>query len=89
MVELEAAGPLSRVRWLVVYTCLAVALNCSELIELKCSNVTFKADNIVINVQPTRTDQYQEGPVHHAGGQLYALACKMMETYTCTFMWES
>lgn len=64
-------------------------LNCSELIELKCSNVTFKADNIVINVQPTRTDQYQEGPVHHAGGQLYALACKMMETYTCTFMWES
>ena len=60
----EATGPeppLSDVRllavWLVVF---AGFLHCNELIKLKCYDITFNAEGIVINVQSSKTDQYRE-----------------------------
>ncbi|KAL5496806.1 hypothetical protein EMCRGX_G013166 [Ephydatia muelleri] len=60
----EATGPephLSKVRLLAV--CLeafAGFLHCNELIKLKCSDITFNAEDMVINVQSSKTDQYRE-----------------------------
>ena len=36
-------------------------LHCNELIKLKCSDITFNAEDMVINVQSSKTDQYREG----------------------------
>ena len=35
-------------------------LHCNELIKLKCSDITFNAEGMVINVQSSKTDQYRE-----------------------------
>ena len=36
-------------------------LRCDELIKLKCSDTTIKAESMVINVASSKTDQYREG----------------------------
>ena len=60
----EATGPephLSKVRLLAI--CLeafAGFLHCNDLIKLKCSDITFNAEDMVINVQSSKTDQYRE-----------------------------
>ena len=61
----EAAGPdppLSEVRLLAV--CLVAFsgfLHCNELVKLKCSDITFNTEGMLINVQSSKTDQYREG----------------------------
>ena len=61
----EAAGPepsLSEVRLLAVcLVAFAGLLRCNELIKFKCSDITFNAEGMVINVQSSKTNQYQEG----------------------------
>ena len=61
----EAAGPdpsLTEVRLLAVcLVAFAGFLRCNELIKLKCSDITFNAEGMVINVQSSKTDQYREG----------------------------
>ncbi|KAL5496816.1 hypothetical protein EMCRGX_G013176 [Ephydatia muelleri] len=60
----EATGPeppLSDVRLLAVWlVAFAGFLHCNELIKLKCYDITFNAEGIVINVQSSKTDQYRE-----------------------------
>ncbi|KAL5496822.1 hypothetical protein EMCRGX_G013184 [Ephydatia muelleri] len=53
--------PLSDVRLLAVcFKAFAGFLHCNELIKLKCSDITFNAEGIVINVLSSETDQYRE-----------------------------
>ena len=53
--------PLSEVRLLAVcLVAFAGFLHCNELIKLKCSDITFNAEDMVINVQSSKTDQYRE-----------------------------
>ena len=61
----ESVGPdpsLTEVRLLAM--CLisfAGFLRCDELIKLKCSDITINAENMLINVASSKTDQYREG----------------------------
>ena len=61
----EAAGPtpsLSDVRLLAVcLVAFAGFLRCDELIKLKCKDVSFNEQGMVINIVSSKTDQYREG----------------------------
>ena len=36
-------------------------LHCNELVKLKCSDITFNTESMLINEQSSKTDQYWEG----------------------------
>ena len=61
----EAAGPtpsLSEVRLLAVcLVAFAGFLRCDELIKLRCKDVSFNEQGMVINIASSKTDQYREG----------------------------
>ena len=61
----EAAGPtpsLSDVRLLAVcLVAFAGFLRCDELIKLRCKDVSFNEQGMVINIMSSKTDQYREG----------------------------
>ena len=61
----EAAGPtpsLSDVRLLAVcFVAFAGFLRCDELIKLRCKDVSFNEQGMVINIVSSKTDQYREG----------------------------
>jgi integrase len=56
----EAAGPdpsLTEVRLLTVcLVAFAGFLRCNELIKLKCCDITFNAEGMVVNVESSKTD---------------------------------
>ena len=62
---MEAAGPdpsLAEIRLLAV--CLlafAVFMRCDELVKLKCDDITFNSESMVVRVQSSKTDQYLDG----------------------------
>ena len=52
----------SEVRLLAVcLVAFAGFLRCDELIKLKCRDVTFNDQGMVINIVSSKTDQYREG----------------------------
>ena len=61
----EAAGPvpsLTEIRLLAV--CLlafAGFMRCDELVKLKCDDITFNSESMVVRVQSYKTDQYRDG----------------------------
>ena len=61
----EAAGPdpsLTEIRLLAV--CLlafAGFMRCDELVKLKCDDITFNSESMVVRVQSSKTDQYRDG----------------------------
>ena len=61
----EAAGPspsLSDVRLLAVcLVAFAGFLRCDELIKLRCNDVSFNEQGMVITIVSSKTDQYREG----------------------------
>ena len=63
MVEAAGATPtLSDVRLLAVcLVAFAGFLRCDELIKLRCKDVSFNEQGMVINVVSSKTDQYREG----------------------------
>ena len=62
---MEAAEPdpsLAVIRLLVV--CLlafAGFMRCDELVKLKCDDITFNSESMVVRVQSSKTDQYLDG----------------------------
>ena len=57
-------------------------LHCNELIKLKCSDITFNAEDMVINVQSSKTNQYRECAslvIAHTGSVTCPVS--MMERY--------
>ena len=60
----EATGPeppLPEVRLLAACLVAFCFVCYNELIKLKCSDITFNAEDMVINVQSSKTDHYREG----------------------------
>ena len=61
----EAAGPapsLTEVRLLAVcLVAFAGFMRCDELIKLKCEDITFNTESMVIRIVSSKTDQYREG----------------------------
>ena len=61
----EVAGPdpsLTEIRLLAV--CLlafAGFMRCDELVKLKCDDITFNSESMVVRVQSSKTDQYRDG----------------------------
>ena len=62
---MEAAGPdpsLMEIRLMAV--CLlafAGFMRCDELVKLKCDDITFNSESMVVRVQSSKTDQYRDG----------------------------
>ena len=61
----EAAGPspsLTEVRLLAIcLVAFAGFLRCEELLKLRCADVAFNTEGMVINITSSKTDQYREG----------------------------
>ena len=61
----EAAGPspsLTEVRLLAIcLVAFAGFLRCEELLKLRCADVTFNTEGMVIHIASSKTDQYREG----------------------------
>ena len=61
----EAAGPslsLTEVRLLAIcLVAFAGFLRCEELLRLRCADVTFNTEGMVIHIASSKTDQYREG----------------------------
>ena len=84
MVEAAGAAPsLTEVRLLAVcLVAFAGFMRCDELIRLRCEDITFNAEGMMINIVSSKTDQYREGSslvIARTGG----LTCPvgMMEKY--------
>ena len=59
MVEAAGSDPsLTEVRLLAV--CLVAFMRCDELVKLKCADVTFNAEGMVVRIESNKTDQYLE-----------------------------
>ena len=58
-------------------------LHCNELIKLKCSDITFNAEDMVINVQSSKMDQYREcaSLYSHCTHWVSNIPVSMMERY--------
>ena len=63
MVEAAGSDPsLTEIRLLAV--CLlafAGFMRCDELVKLKCDEITFNSESMVVRVQSSKTDQYRDG----------------------------
>ena len=61
----EAAGPapsLTEVRLLAVcLVAFAGFMRCDELVKLKCEDITFNTESMVVRIVSSKTDQYREG----------------------------
>ncbi|KAL5497424.1 hypothetical protein EMCRGX_G013893 [Ephydatia muelleri] len=61
----EAAGPspsLTEIRLLAIcLVAFAGFLRCEELLKLRCADVTFNTEGMVIHIASSKTDQYREG----------------------------
>ena len=85
-VMVEAAGPapsLTEVRLLAVcLVAFAGFMRCDELIKLKCEDITFNTESMVIRIVSSETDQYREGSslVIARTGEL-TCPVRMMEKY--------
>ncbi|KAL5473775.1 hypothetical protein EMCRGX_G028330 [Ephydatia muelleri] len=84
MVEAAGSAPsLTEVRLLAVcLVAFAGFMRCDELIRLRCEDITFNAEGMIINIVSSKTDQYREGSslvIARTGG----LTCPvgMMEKY--------
>ena len=88
MVEAAGAAPsLTEVRLLAV--CLVAFMRCDELIRLRCEDIMFNAEGMIINIVSSKTDQYREGSslvIARTGG----LTCPvgMMEKYFLMGEWN-